>query len=1285
MKPIKLLFVLLFVGSFNLAKAQSPEQQIRLQELAAQLKQKSQAEKAEAVRVANEKGWPVRTEDENGRITELMRLDENGAPMYYTTFNAGGAALINSDELYIGGAAGLSLSGNGQTLGIWDGGAVRLTHDEFTGRAVQTDGATALSSHATHVAGTMIASGVDTDAKGMSYAASLSAHDWNNDASEMATAAAAGIKVSQHSYGYITGWDYGDHSGVEGWYWFGNTSDPTETEAIGFGLYNANTKDWDQIAYDAPNYLIVKSAGNDRNDDPGAQPIAHYVWTGGSSFVLDNTTIREADGGIDGYNSIPYRGNAKNIMTVGAVDVSSNMSAFSGWGPTDDGRIKPDIVAKGVGVKSSVATGNSNYDTYNGTSMSGPMVSGSIGLLLEHQENLHTGVALRSATMKGLILHTATDLGNAGPDYSFGWGLMNTQAAAEVMSANASSPIHIYESSLSDGATYSLDIKATGGEPLKATLVWTDVPGTPVNPESLNDATPMLVNDLDMRITDAGGTINSPYVLDPTNPANVATTGDNFRDNIEVINIATPVEGAIYTLTINHKGTLSSPQNYSLIITGNEDFDYTYLFNASDNASNYGGSWTDGSNQGNGFGPWVLSSGTNGGFAGHFIGDPTNAGITGMANPSFGLYANPDVGGNYANADRTFAGPLSIGSTFSVDWAVNWDSNGEGNKGINLYTGGTSGTQIININIGGSGTITIEGNPMFNNYGTNPMTLNFEYVSDGNLRVYGTGRDGSETYDQTIAVAGAPDAVRFYASSLASGDERQPYFNNLSIITNFSNVEANTDAIAVGNLTFDANLTLDNLLIESDNSVTIPASNTLTINSTLTNTAGTAALFLQSDATGTASLLHNTADVDMTIQRYLTGDANTANAKYHTVSVPLTAASDPQTGLFMGAYLYRFDFDIQNYVSMGTSTTTPLEVDEGYLLYYPNDNITYDFAGQANNGSFAAAVDYGVGNHYNLVPNPYPSAIDWDAASGWTKDNMNAAIYIYNTASSGTGNIVWASYVAGSGGAGTNGGTNIIPAGQAFFVQSNAAAPVLSMTNEVRVHNSQAFFKNTTEETETLRLFAHSGDFTDEIVVRYLPESSINFDGQYDALKFKNWNAAPNIYSLTSDKTELSINSIPYSAETYVMEVGFERGEAGEVVIEVQGMESFGDWVTIFLEDLLTGARIDLREQNTYSFTHEVENEPLRFNLQFMGVTGTDELSPENDFRIWSANSMLYLSHFADAPALMEVFDLQGRLLFSEKLDGNSSTSVGELPFDQVLIVRLSSEHSVTNQKVIIR
>ncbi|MBZ0243897.1 MAG: hypothetical protein K8F24_11820, partial [Bacteroidales bacterium] len=829
--------------------------------------------------------------------------------------------------------------------------------------------------------------------------------------------------------------------------------------------------------------------------------------------------------------------------------------------------------------------------------------------------------------------------------------------------------------------TYTIQIEATGSEPLKATLVWTDpygaVPAPALNPTDAN-----LVNDLDMRLIAVNGAVSSPYILDPANPATDATTGDNFRDNIEEIYIANPGANQLYTLQINHKGTLSSPQSYSLIITGNKMVS-TYLFNAADNAGNYGGNWTDGSNQGSGFGAWTMTSGTNGGSAGYFLGDPSGAGISGMPDPSFALFANPKDNGNYVNADRVLVGPLSIGSTLSFMWGVNWDSQGVGNKGINLYTSGISGIQIININMGSSAVITINGNPMFNNYGTNAMTLNFEYVSAGNLRVYATGRDGVETYDQTIAVAGAPDAFRFYASGLDGGDQRQPYFNNLTITTNFSSTPSNSDAIAVGNLTFDADLVLDNLTIESGNSVTVAPLKNLTVNTNIDNQAGTSAFVLQSDASGTASLLHNTNDVDMTIQRYVTGDVVTTNAKYHTVSVPLTQSSNPLSGLFTGAYLYRFDQTSQDYVTMGTSTTVGLPVNQGYLIYYPGASTTFEFAGKANNGSFSTDVDYPpFGDNYNLVPNPYPSAIDWNAA-GWTKTNMNGSIYIYNTTSSSSGNPVWASY---NGVTGANGGSQFIPAGQGFFVQSNAAAPVLAMTNEVRVHNAQPFYKENTEEVETLRLFAYANGYTDESVVCFVEESTTAFDGQYDALKFKNWNEAPNIYSLTTDKTELSINSIPYSTETYLMELGFEWNESGEATIEIQGMESFGDWVSILFEDRLTGIRFELRDQNSYSFQHEAEADPSRFVLHFMGVTAVDELqSDKSDYHIWSADKQLHISNPAALPALLEVFDVQGRLIYSASQQSDAKWTISGLPEAQLLMIRVRNAETVVNQKIFIR
>lgn len=1283
MKNTSIVVLCLFFLFFShLAKGQNETQKRNLTQLSKTWSEKEKLQKQEAEKMASEKGWPIRFEDAEGRMVELIRLD-NGAPVFKITDNAGGAALIKSDKVYPGGGAGLSLSGNGQTLGIWDAGSVLSTHDELIGRVTQKDVPASGHWHSTHVAGTMIASGVKPQAKGMSYAAQLNAYDWNDDQSEMAAEALAGMKVSQHSYGLVTGWSYSDYSGNNAWHWFG-ISTVSELEDVYWGYYSDEARDWDNLAHNAPNYLITKSAGNDRGEGP-APGTSHYYRNPNNGYNWEmSTTTRDIDGGATGYSSIAHSATAKNVLCVGAVDGSSTMSSFSGWGPTDDGRVKPDIVAKGVMVYSSTITNNSAYTYSNGTSMSGPMVSGSIGLLLEHQENLHPGQPLLSATVKALLLHTATDLGNVGPDYQFGWGLMNTEAAAAVMSANSTDAAHINELSLSNGETKTIRLKAKGNEPLKVTLSWNDVPGS-LPPFVLNPTDQILVNDLDIRLTSMDGTTYFPYILNPATPSATATFGDNFRDNVEVIYLDSPLADQWYDLTIGHKGTLDGgSQDYSLVMTGNEVFEFSYLFDASDAAANYGGSWANADNEGKGFGAWLINSNTAGGSAGIFLGDPSSAGITGLANPSFGLYANPDHVGNYVNAYRPFAGPMSVGTTFSVDWGVNWDSNGSGNKGISLFSGGATGIEIININMGSSAAITINGNPMFSNYGTQVMRLHFKYISIGNLQVFATGRDGIETYNQTISVVSPPDAVRFYASGLASGDQRQPYFNNLSLETDLSLTSAGSDAKIIGDVVATTALSFDNLMIETGNSLILSPPATLTVSGAVDNTAGGSALLLQSNASGTASLLHNSNNLNFTFERYITGDANTTNRKYHTVSVPLTQSSNPLSGVFSGSYVYAFDAGAQDYVSIGTSTTTALQVDKGYLLYYPGADVTYSFAGKANNGSFQAAVSYPpFGNNFNLVPNPYPSAIDWDAPSGWTKMSLNNAIYVYNSSLSNSGAFVWASYI---GGVGVNGGTRYVAQGQSFFVQANSFSPLLTMNNAVRLHHGQPFLKSTNENSPILRITAEKAGLTDEVVVRLQEQSTFNFDGAFDALKLFGSDNTPNIYTVSTDDKELSINSVPTTERALNIPLGIACDQESNINLSFEGMAFFEGYSGIYLLDNITEHLVDLNAQNTYSFDHSPDFDPLRFRLIFMGPTGTSEnTDAKNPLKAWFTDGKLYVqSPEIESHVTVEILDMSGRLLQKMNVGNAGLIQVDGLKQTSVVLVRLTATSTVFTCKVFI-
>lgn len=537
---------------------------------AASLSAKWTRERSEAEVLARQQGLQLRQVLPDGRVAELQRFEE-GRPVYYITDNATSAESISSDRVYAGGTLGFALSGAGVTMAVWDGGSVRTTHQEFGGRVTQMDATSSLSDHATHVSGTMIASGVKAQARGMSPAAQLQAHDWNNDLSEMASRAAEGVQVSNHSYSSVSGWIY-NYRRDGRWVWFGDYND-NSPEDRNFGLYEGRAQDWDQVVYTAQYYLPVKSAGNDRGDGPSTQPTQHWEYQAGWKLV---NNVRDRDGGTEGYDCIPSYGNAKNIMTVGAVeDIPGGystagdvrMTSFSGWGPADDGRIKPDIVANGTSLYSCVKSSNAAYATSSGTSMSSPSVAGSIGLLIEHQRNLHGSTRLRASTIKGLILHTADEAGSApGPDYRFGWGLMNTGAAAKLMQldADGSTSSIIREDELWQDGSVEFQVYSPGRGPLKITICWTD-PAGPVQPSRVDPTNPVLVNDLDLRIEDPSRVEHLPWVLNPAQPGAPAAHGDNIVDNIEQVFIASPAEG-YYTVRVTHKGALQGGSQWVSII-----------------------------------------------------------------------------------------------------------------------------------------------------------------------------------------------------------------------------------------------------------------------------------------------------------------------------------------------------------------------------------------------------------------------------------------------------------------------------------------------------------------------------------------------------------------------------------------------------------------------------------------------------------------------------------------------------------------------------------------------
>ena len=514
------------------------------------------------------------------------------------TNNVNASDTTNADVLQPGGSSGLDLTGAGLTVGIWDGGHVRSTHVELSGRVSEMDSAS-FSNHATHVAGTIAASGIDSDARGAATEATILSWDFFNDTSEIRQNA-ADIDVSNHSYGFVTGWrTYSNSSTAPGGFvtpsgavdvWLNDYSESPD-EAIAFGRYDASTRALDDVLFDNPHLLSVWSAGNDRNDQfRNASDDNSYVtyfssdpggigWSGEGWYLVGNGGATPAPGsdgnGGTGYDSLSATKVAKNTIVVGATfDVTADpyvssdieITSFSSYGATDDGRIKPDLVGNGNSLYSSTAESDTSYGRLSGTSMSAPNVTGSSLLVIEHFNN-ELEYSPLAATTKGLLIHTASDAGNVGPDFVYGWGLVNAEAAVNLVTEAADDSLEsaqIAEMNF-DGTEVSQVVNSDGTTPLKVTISWTDLAGTPL-PSSLDDPTPLLVNDLDLWITGPDGT-HLPWTLDGTNPeAPAVRTSSNHVDNVEQVLIDAPAAGA-YTIHVGGNLT-SNDQNFSIVVSG---------------------------------------------------------------------------------------------------------------------------------------------------------------------------------------------------------------------------------------------------------------------------------------------------------------------------------------------------------------------------------------------------------------------------------------------------------------------------------------------------------------------------------------------------------------------------------------------------------------------------------------------------------------------------------------------------------------------------------------------
>lgn len=455
----------------------------------------------------------------------LPRLQENNAENRAIT----GANIVQ--------AAPYNLNGAGVTALVYDGGQVRTTHQDFQGRASIVTGDTSSSSnHSTHVAGTIAGGGVVTaNNKGMAPGATIVSAGFQYDGS--------GTFLYTNPGDMAT--DYGNAINIHGAD-IANNSIGTNTETNGFpcaiqGDYGVTDTVIDGIV---------------RGSVSSGVPF-RVVWANGNERQGTRCNVE----GFGSYYSTAPPATAKNHITVGALNANDDsMTSFSSWGPVDDGRMKPDVSGPGCqsngdgGVTSTGNASDTAYATLCGTSMASPTVCGLSALLMQdYRVQYPARPDPRNSTLKILLAHTAVELGNAGPDYQFGYGSVRIQPAIDFMRSG-----NFLENEVSQGGSYNVLVVVTPSDTqLKVMLAWDDPPGTP-------NVSPALVNDLDLVVFDPSNVQQFPWTLDPANPSAAAVrTQKNARDNIEQVLVNAPTPG-VYRVEVRGFNVPTGPQPFSL-------------------------------------------------------------------------------------------------------------------------------------------------------------------------------------------------------------------------------------------------------------------------------------------------------------------------------------------------------------------------------------------------------------------------------------------------------------------------------------------------------------------------------------------------------------------------------------------------------------------------------------------------------------------------------------------------------------------------------------------------
>ena len=545
---------------------------------------------------------------------------------------------------------------------------------------------------------------------------------------------------------------------------------------------------------------------------------------------------------------------------------------------------------------------------------------------------------------------------------------------------------------------------------------------------------------------------------------------------------------------------------------------------------------------------------------------------------------------------------------------------------------------------------------------TGNIVLQNNWVNNGSF----THNGGTVIFGGTVQTLGGSSPSTFINLTIAAG--------------------SNTTIVSPGQM-------ISGILLSND---TLNANGNLTLLSTATQTA-----LIQ--GSGTGEVLGN-----LTMQRYLD---TSFGYKYFSSPFQSDTVGNFSSVVNLGAsfpdvYGYNENLASAGWVNYTTSSGLLIPL-AGYAVNFGSSfaPLTVSLTGVVNNHTLSSTLYnhnqvYTLG--FNLAGNPYPSPVDWNSATGWTKTNIDNALYFFNAGNTNQYTGTYSSYINGVSSDGI--ASNIIAAMQGFFIHvSNGAYPViglLSVNNNARNTSSNVIFLGTPGTPAPLPLLRLSAGFVDEglpsdpVVVYFNEDATGTFDKTLDALKLMNTHTGvPNLYAVATDTNRLSIRALSYSGTgIQVVPLGLMTAQDGWVTIQVRDIQGMPAALHIYLSDTQAGVDQDLTRDPSYRLylaKGEYEN---RFFLKFSPNPLTDTSAAvgggaNGAFQAYSADGRVVIK--SNLPAgekgNLTILDMSGRIIYREQISDNNYHVINMTPVAAgVYVVNFATSHEIQAIKIFI-